>query len=462
MSNETLRSATVAASVTTPDAPPKTLGKYQLKGEIGRGTCGVVYKGFDPFVQRYVAVKVARTGVNALTSAAATLTGKSIPGQNSTGDASKSFFAEARAAGMLQHPHIVSLFDAGIEEGYSYLVMEYVEGDTLMPLCHKKTERVPFEKVVDIAFKCAKALDYAHEKSVLHRDIKPSNIMITSAGVPKIMDFSIAEIDNEPIAEGILGSPSYMAPEHVKQLPLGPQSDLYSLGAVMYHLLTGEPPFVADDVQQLFKDIVRKPAPNVRVLRPDCPPQLAEVVQNLLLKDPAERYPTGKRLATALSRLFDQLRQTENQITRREQGDSLRRLHFFNGFSNEEIDELLNASAMRTFEAGQTIIAEGDIDNAFYILVLGTAQVMKGEQPLHTMQKGDCFGEIGMFSAAKRMTAVVAATKLLALKVSETQLEQTSLRCQLRFYKTFTETLIYRLSLASMKLSTFQSGALRP
>lgn len=438
MNEETLASDSGIVN-SAPDAPPLTLGKYQIKGEIGRGSCGVVYKGYDPFVQRNVAIKVAKTGLSAA--------------DGSTG-ASTNFFAEARAAGMLQHPHIVSLFDAGIEEGYSYLVMEYLEGDTLSPMCNPKAARAPLEKVVDIAFKCAKALDYAHEKSVLHRDIKPSNIMITHAGVPKIMDFSIAEINNEPIADGLLGSPSYMSPEHVLRQPLGPQSDLYSLGAVMFQLITGQQPFQAADVQELFRLIVRQPAPTVRELRPDCPHALGEIVQNLLLKDPTERYPSGKRLAMALSRVFEQLRYTENQISRREQGDSLRRLHFFTSFPDDEIDEILNASQMRTFEAGATIIAEGEMDNAFYILVVGNAEVRRGETRLQTLQKGDCFGEIGMFSALKRITSVVASSKVLALKVNETQLEQTSLRCQLHFYKTFTETLIYRLSLTSVKIST--------
>ena len=423
-------------------AVPATLGKYQLQGELGRGASGIVHKGYDPFVRRHVAVKVAHTGLSV---------------EEGVDGAAADFFAEARAAGMLQHPHIVSLFDAGIEQGFSYLVMEYIDGHTLQPLCSSNGPRAPYETVVDIAFKCAKALDYAHENKVLHRDIKPSNIMMTNAGVPKIMDFSIADINNESQGNSAVGSPLYMAPEQVQKQALGPQSDLYALGGVMFHLLAGEPPFTAGDISQLFRAIVNQPAPRLNVLRPDIPPALADIVQRLLMKDPSERYPTGARLATALGRLFDQLKYSENQVSRRESGDSLRRLHFFHAFSDAEIEEILNASSMRTFQPGETIIAEGEIDNAFYILVLGNAEVRKGDTRLQTLQKGDCFGEIGMLSSLKRSTSVNAATTVLALKVNETQLDHASPRCQLRFYKTFTETLIYRLALASVKLSTLQN-----
>jgi eukaryotic-like serine/threonine-protein kinase len=427
-----------------PEEIPTRLGKYEIRGELGRGSCGIVYRGYDPFVQRHVAIKVADSsaGLHADTTA---------PHRN--------FFAEARAAGMLQHPHIVSLFDAGVEGRHNYLVMEYVDGETLLPLCHKKGPRAPLEQVIDIAFKCSKALDYSHEKGVLHRDIKPSNIMLTRNGIPKIMDFSIAEINTEPIDDGsIVGSPLYMSPEQVLRQPMTSHSDLYALGAVMYHLLVGEPPFMADDVPKLFDAILNDTPKRVDEIRPEIPSTLADVVARLLEKSPVDRFPSGKRLSASLSQLFDRLRLSENQISRREQGDSLRRLHFFDSFSDAEIDEVLNASTMCTFDEGATIVEEGEMDTAFFIIVLGRAEVRKGERHLQTFNKGDCFGEIGLLSALKRTTSVVAATKVLALKVHDTLLEQASMQCQLRFYKTFTETLIYRLSLASVKLSSVQGG----
>ena len=430
------------AGPSTGDAVPSHLGKYELGGELGRGSSGIVHKAYDPFVRRHVAIKFTRST-------------RAEDGEHP--GPSADFFSEARAAGMLQHPHIVSLYDAGAEQGYSYLVMEYVDGHTLQPLCNRNSPRSSVETVVDIAFKCAKALDYAHENKVLHRDIKPGNIMITNAGVPKIMDFSIADIDKQSQNGNAVGSPLYMAPEQVQKRELGPPCDLYALGAVMFHLLTGDPPFTANDITALFNTIVTRPAPDLGALRPELPPELVKIVQRLLSKDPDERYSSGARLATALGRLFDAMKYSEHQVGRRESSDSLRRLHFFHAFPDEEIEEILNASTMRTFQSGDTIIAEGEIDNAFYIIVLGKAEVRKGEQRLQTLQNGDCFGEIGMLSALKRTTSVVASGTVLALKVNETQLDHASPRCQLRFYKTFTETLTYRLALASVRLGSLQS-----
>jgi serine/threonine-protein kinase len=427
-----------------PRAPgdvPQIIGKYEIRGEIGRGSCGVVYKGFDPFVQRDVAIKVAQQDPTKMSGA-------------SSQQSHASFFTEARAAGMLQHPHIVSLYDAGSQGPFNYIVMEYIDGDTLMPLCKKKGPRASVDQVLDISFKCAKALDYSHSKGVLHRDIKPSNIMLTKDGIPKIMDFSIAEINAQPQAlTGVVGSPMYMAPEQVRGEQLGPQTDLYALGAVIFHLLTGEAPFYAEEVKKLFVLIKTQPAPPLQVIRPELPMQICEIVDRLLSKDMVDRYQTGGELAVALTRLSDKLRNADKQVSRRENRDSLRRLHFFNTFTDEEIDEIIKAGTMLTFQPGQTIIEEGALENAFYLLALGSAEVKKKGKTLHTLEKGDAFGEMGFLSAAKRTATVVATSQVLALKISSTLMDQLSQECQLKFYKVFTETLIYRLSVTSAKLS---------
>ena len=365
-----------------------------------------------------------------------------------------SFFVEARAAGMLQHPHIVSTYDAGAEGAFNYIVMEYIDGDTLMPLCRKKGPRAPVEQVLDISFKCAKALDFSHSKGVLHRDIKPSNIMLTKDGVPKIMDFSIAEINAQPGGlTGVVGSPMYMAPEQVRNEQLGPTTDLYALGAVMYHLLAGEAPFYADDVRKLFVLIKSQPAPSLQLIRPELPVQICEIVERMLSKDPLDRYQTGGELATALTRLSDKIKSADKLVSRRENRDSLRRLNFFNTFGDEEIDEIIKAGSMQTYQAGQAIIEEDAQENALYLLALGSAEVRKKGKPISTFSKGDSFGEVGFLTKAKRTASVVATSSALALKINATLMDQLSQDCQLKFYKVFTELLIYRLSMTSAKLS---------
>jgi eukaryotic-like serine/threonine-protein kinase len=428
------------------DNVPERVGKYLIRGELGRGAGGVVYRSYDPFVRRDVAVKLARHQLD----------GSQPPEETEAG---KAFFAEARAAGMLQHPNIVSLYDAGAEGDLFYLVLEYVDGTTLLPLCNPHAPRPPVERVLEIVFKCANALDYSHTRGILHRDIKPSNIMLTQSGVPKIMDFSIAEINTDTasgfaLSQSLLGSPLYMSPEQVRMEALTPASDLYSLGAVMYQMLTGQPLFRAPDLRALFQAIERSPSPRVEDARVDVPPEVCGVVSRLLQKRPRDRYQSGKELAGELARLFDALRAQERQLARRDNSNSLRRLRFFDRFSDGEIEEVLNASSLTNHAAGSIIVQEGEIENAFYIIVLGSAEVRRMGRGLHRLEKGDCYGEAGFLSTQRSTCSVIAETPVLALKVSGTRLEQRSEGCQLRFYKTFLESMIYRLSMTSAKAAS--------
>jgi eukaryotic-like serine/threonine-protein kinase len=453
VSKSTDFAATVIASTghgrkrRTVDSAPEKIGKYLIRGELGRGAGGIVYKSYDPFVQRDVAVKVARHQGEGSTSS---------PEDSEEG---RAFFAEARAAGMLQHPNIVSLYDAGVEGSLFYLVMEYVDGETLQHLCNPASARPPLDRVVDIIFKCAKALDFSHTKGILHRDIKPSNIMLTRSGIPKIMDFSIAEINSDSVtgfalSASLLGSPLYMSPEQVRVATLSPASDLYSLGVVMFQMLTGQPLFRAPDLRSLFRLIERQPAPRVQDFRSDVPEPLCALVAKLLSKDPRRRHQSGAELASDLARHFDQLRIQDRQLSRRDNSDSLRRLRFFDRFSDTEIEEVISSSTLATYDAGAVIAQEGEIENAFYIIVVGNAEVRKSQRVMQKLDKGDCFGEAGFIANARYTCSLVAASKVLALKVSGTRLEDRSEGCQLRFYKTFLEAMIYRLSLASAKAAS--------
>ncbi|TJY63197.1 cyclic nucleotide-binding domain-containing protein [Sinimarinibacterium sp. CAU 1509] len=424
----------------TSSPPPRRIGKYDIIAEVGRGACGVVYKAFDPFVRREVAIKLA------------------LPADGSRHGPvdERNFFAEAYAAGRLQHPHIVSLYDAGVEESLGYIVMEFIDGDTLVPWCQPTGDRLPLERVVEIARHCAEALHYAHTHGVLHRDVKPGNIMLDRRGIPKLMDFSIAEIQNGDDATGartVIGSPLYMSPEQICREPMGPASDLYSFGAVLFQLLTGNPPFAHADLPLLFRAIRHQPAPALRALRPDVPPALCEVVDRLLQKQPEQRFESGEALAAALTRVLDQLRLDGLCDERRQSRDSLRRLHFFNGFSDADIDEILSASSMISCAAGSTLIREGESDDRCYILALGSVEVRKGDRTLQSLNRGDCVGEMGFLGATRRTASVVASTPVLALQFNAELMNRVSRDCQLRFYRVFTETLIYRLRLTSARLA---------
>jgi eukaryotic-like serine/threonine-protein kinase len=272
--------------------------------------------------------------------------------------------------------------------------------------------------------------------------------------VPKIMDFSIAEIGPQTQRTRVVqGSPQYMSPEQVRGEALGPQTDLYSLGAVLFQMLAGQPPFPIQDIPQLFTAIKTQPAPSLATLRPDLPPALCEVAERLLLKDQARRFQSGQELASALTRIFDRLRQDDKQLTSREDRDALQRLHFFDSFSDDEVDEVINAATMATYQPGEAIIREGEIDTAFYIIAVGSAEVRKGGKAITRLEKGDCLGEVAFIGASKRSATVTAVTRVLALKIHAITLNDLSRDCQLRFFRVLCETLIFRLSMTSARLS---------
>jgi eukaryotic-like serine/threonine-protein kinase len=413
----------------------RKLGKYDLVEEVGRGAYGVVYRGRDPFVQRDVAIK--------------------IPTGPAAEKPDEAFFAEARAAGKLSHPYIVSVYDAAKEEGQRYIVMEFVQGETLKRFCEPDGPRLKVERVVDIMLKCSLALEYVHKSGVLHKDIKPANIMLTADGTPKLMDFGIATTQAQTAERvtRIEGSPMFMSPEQVSGRPLGPASDLYALGALMHLLLTGQPLFIASNPKELFMLIRTVPAPSLKG-RKGIPEALALIVDRLLAKDPSARFQSGRELGEELGAVIEHLRTGGRRKSLAINQDSLKELRFFKAFKGGELRELLDASTTVVSRAGQVIIKEGEMDNALYILLAGLAEVRKGRQLITLLEKGDVFGEIGFLYAVRRTASVVATTDVMTLKVNSTLLEQMSEQCQLHYYKVFTENLILRLALTTDKAAT--------
>lgn len=412
---------------------PYKLGKYEIIVELGRGTSGVVYKGFDPFVRREVAVKV---GWSALSS------------DKDKDKVKLDFFTEAHAAGKLQHPNIVALYDAQMEKDLNYIVMEYVKGETLLEYCRKDGKRLPPAKVLECMFKCCLALDFSHRMGVIHRDIKPSNIMLSDGGETKLMDFSVAEItQNKNITPSmIVGSPSYMSPEQVQTREVGPQSDLYSLGAVMYQLLTGKTLFPSENMKQTFYDIIHKAPPKLKDVRPDLPPALSNIIEKALSKNPKDRYESGKEMAAELSVVYDGMVYAGHNISLNEKQYSLRELKFFSDFADKHVNEIMTVSSVLSYRLGEVITREGDMDNSFYIVIRGNAKVIKADKLLVNLNQGDCFGEVGFLTPNARSTTIVAGLDLTLLKINAVRIETLSVECRMLFYKAFSENLIYRLS----------------
>jgi serine/threonine protein kinase len=357
------------------------------------------------------------------------------------------FYTEAQMMGRLQHQNILPVFDAGEENGSYYVVTEHIHGARTLAAYCRPDNLLRTDDVVEIIFKCAKALHYAHGRGVIHRDIKPSNIMLTLDNDVRIIDFGIALVTDSEVSriEGIAGSPSYMSPEQVQSAEITAASDLYSLGVVMYELLTGFRPFRANNLSKLLHQIVYATPPPIHTLRADIPEDLEEIVATALQKDPTQRYRSGAELAGALTQVFHTLRSKSNKLDQQVQFDTLRKLRFFHDFSHAEIWELLRASEWRDYAEGDEIIREGEMDDRFYIVVSGKVAVQSGRRSVGELGVGDCFGETSYVRGARRTATISALEPVTLVRVSSTLLEQASSSCQLRFNKVFLRSLIERL-----------------
>jgi serine/threonine-protein kinase len=270
-----------------------TLGRYVVDKELGKGTMGVVYYGHDPKINRVVAIKTM-----ALSS--------EFEGTDLT-QAKERFFREAETAGRLNHPNIVTIYDAGEDQDLAYIAMEFLEGKDLagytMP-----GQRLPVSDTVDIICKVAGALSYAHTQDVVHRDIKPANIMYDPrTGSVKVTDFGIARItaSSRTRTGVILGTPSYMSPEQLAGKRVDGRSDLFSLGVMTFELLTGELPYQGDSMATLMYQIANEPHPDIKTLQPELPACLGAVMDRALAKNPDKRYQTGDEFSQALRKCFD-------------------------------------------------------------------------------------------------------------------------------------------------------------
>jgi len=263
------------------------IGRYQVERELGRGTMSIVYKAFDPRIDRYLAVKVLREKFAREVSSR------------------KRFLREARAAGGLGHPNIVTVFDVGQIDGVPYMAMELLEGDTLDDRLSDDTA-LSVHETLEIGVQLSSALSYAHERGVIHRDIKPANIYFDSGtGVAKLLDFGIAGITSRDQASQsengtIAGTPAYMAPEQIADDKQDARCDLYALGVVLYRLLSGKLPFDETNISAQMAKVMREPPPSLKPLNPDTPVELIELAHRLLAKKPAARYNSADEVLEEL------------------------------------------------------------------------------------------------------------------------------------------------------------------
>jgi eukaryotic-like serine/threonine-protein kinase len=420
------------------------IGKYPVVRKLGEGATSEVYLCNDPFNLRDVAIKVAFP--EALHDPARGRVYRKL------------FLTEAKLAGKLQHPHICQIYDAVAEETLHYLVMEYVDGGTLEKYCSPQT-LLPVERTVEIIFKCTRALEFAHKLGVTHRDIKPANILHTGENDVKITDFGAALIaSGETTQVAGVGSPAYMSPEQVKDLPLDHRTDIYSMGVVMYHLLTGRLPFLGANNYSLIYQITNTEAEPAASFRPGIPAAVAAIVQRAMAKDLAKRYAQWDDFSADLAAAF----RSEHFGARRAQEfadsdrfETLRRLPFFEHFSDAELWEVARISTWRHAPAGETLMKEGEPGDYFCILAQGEVKVTKRGKLLNLLRAGEPFGEMAYLSRNEqaRGADVTVAADASIISVPTRRLNQASESCRHKFDRAFMEILVERLAMANLRLS---------
>ncbi len=267
-------------------------GRYEILSDLGRGAMGVVYKARDPKIDRLVAIKTVFLG-----------------GHDPEEEKSfcERFMVEARAAGRLQHPNIVNIFDVSedSETQAPYIVMEYVAGRSLEEMLRDRTNKISLEIALSLCEQLAEALGYAHQQGIVHRDIKPANILVTANGQAKIADFGIAKMNTAAltlVGQGV-GTPAYSSPEQVSGEAVDGRSDLFSLGVVLFSMVTGHRPFQGNSAYTVSFKVMNQEPISVCALQPDLPEQLGRIVSKALAKEPAERYQTGAEMAHAIKDL---------------------------------------------------------------------------------------------------------------------------------------------------------------
>jgi eukaryotic-like serine/threonine-protein kinase len=414
------------------------VGKYQIKRELGKGTDSTVYLAYDEFYGSDVAVKVY----------------DDAGGARETRVFKIQFVSEAALAGKLVHPHIVTILDAVVDDRFTYVAMEYVHGGNLSRYTSAE-HLLPVADVIEIAFKCCGALDYAYRQGVVHRDIKPANILVARGTDVKVADFGAAFVrDAETTQKLRMGSPSYVAPEQIRDDPLTHQSDMYSLGVVLYELLVGRRPFYGRNTAELLNIVLSEDPAPPSTWRPDLPSELNALVLRMLQKYPEDRYPDWAELALDLARI-GRLSVYDQVVRDSEKFLALRPAALLAQLSDADLWELTRIGQWRRVPSQTVLVTEGDTGDSLFLLARGEAKVTARGRLLNVLRAGDCVGEMAYArgKASVRQATVETTTDALLVELGRASMESLSPGCQLQLNRALLRTLADRLEFANVRLT---------
>ncbi len=416
------------------------IGKFALIECLGKGSSGTVFKALDTFSGEEVALKVLDAGL--------------FQGEGINERSRQQFMNEASLAGRLQHPHIASILEACIDEKSGYIAVEYVPGGDLSRAV-VPDGLLKIEEVFEIAFKCCGALDYAHRQGIIHRDIKPANLMVSEGSQIKIVDFGAALLSNPQHTQiQDVGTPSYMSPEQVRGASLSFQSDMFSLGVVLYGLFTGQRPFTGETVTQLLVNVVEmEPAPPSQ-WRPELDREVDRVILRMLRKDPDKRYASWADLAIDLAGI-GRFSIYVKEISDREKFTALRGFQPLARLSDAEIWELVHASHWVRVPAQTVMMNEGDQGAELLFLASGEVKVVKQGRLLNVLRTGSYFGEMAHIKAGQipRQATVETMTDALIAEFRPAAMNKLSLNCQLQLSQSLLNTVIDRLAFADERIA---------
>ena len=429
---------------------PAQIGKYPVLRRLGEGATSEVFLARDDFHQRDVAIKRVRAGAT-----------------NDPGDGryfERFFAAEAALVDRLKHPNVVQIYDAVVDPAESYLVMEYVNGTTLRPYC-RPDQLLPLELIVEIGFKCAMALGYVYRQGLVHRDVKPANLLavITNGHITdvKISDFGSAlNMSSEATQVHRVGSLAYMSPEQLDGDTLDCRADMYSLGAVLYHLIAGRPLFDSTSQSAMMNQIYSAEPTLLSSLRSGVGPGVDNVILSAVAKRPEDRYASWDDFAQALSSLI-----TTQQVPRghlqdvldSERFNMLRSLDFFSNFGDVELWEVVHRAKWQRFPFGHALYTKGEEGNTFHIIAQGEVEVYREGDKVAQLGSGTSVGEMAYLAPSPELrrhsTNVVVTDPATTISFTPDTLAQVSPNCRHLFDEAFIRVLVRRLHVAHEALA---------
>ena len=426
------------------------IGKYRVKGRLGEGATSEVFLAHDPFRGQDVAIKRVRRSL--------------LDDERESHFQQRFFEAEAALVGRLQHPNVVQIFDAVNDPAAPYLVMEYVKGVTLRRYC-RADALLPLATIVEVGFKCAMALGYVYKQGLIHRDVKPANLLVTLDGEQidqvKITDFgSVFNQDAEQTQVFRVGSLAYMSPEQLDGSTLDCRADIYSLSAVLYHLVAGRPPFDAQQQMAIMNQIYNALPPPLGSLREGLSAQLQALIERGLAKNREDRPASWDEFSQALSALASSQqmqRGSLQEVLDSERFTLLRQLEFFTGFGDVALWEVVRRAVWQRHGFGAALFRKGDEGNAFHIVTQGQVDVYRDGSKVASLGAGSTVGEMAYLAPSPDLR--VHAADLLVSQPATTlaftpdTMQQLSLATRHLFDEAFIRVLVRRLHAAHEALA---------